>query len=136
MAQPMTRLANSARWHCAVLRVFGLLAFGVLASVASAENLPDPTRPTWAGYADDNAENAYSGPVLQSVLTSSGRKLAIINGQTVKQGDMIGNARVAKIGDAEVVLAEGREMQVLKLFPVVEKQPSPARPMAKNGMRQ
>ncbi|MDQ9170219.1 MSHA biogenesis protein MshK [Oxalobacteraceae bacterium R-40] len=135
MAQPVNPNINKACRYCGIL-----IAAGVYASwfvpPAFAENLPDPTRPTGAAYADENTGNVISGPVLQSVLTSSGRKLAIISGQTVKQGDSVGNARVVKISDAEVVLAQGKETQVLKLFPVVEKQPSTGRPASKNGMRQ
>lgn len=113
-----------------------LLAFGTAASMAFAETLPDPTRPSGVAYADTAEANTPGGPVLQSVLHSSGRKFAIINGQMVKQGDMIGSARVARIADAEVVLTDGKEKQVLKLFPVLEKQPSAARLAPKNGMQQ
>lgn len=113
-----------------------LLALGTAACVAFAENLPDPTRPSGAAYASAAEASAPSGPVLQSVLHSSGRKFAVINGQMVKLGDMVGSARVTKIGDAEVVLTDGNERLVLKLFPVLEKQPSSARSAPKYGMRQ
>lgn len=112
------------------------LILAVAATSAAAENLPDPTRPSGAPLAENEATNASRGPVLQSVLNSSGRKLAIISGQSVGQGDRIGNARVATIRDAEVVLVEGKETQVLKLFPVVEKQRSGVNVAPKNGMRQ
>ncbi len=131
MAQPMNAHKNNT---CKCLGM--LLALGFVVSPASAENLPDPTRPSGAVYADDNAAKTPSGPVLQSVLSSSGRKLAIISGQTVKQGDVIGNARVVRISDTEVTLAQEKETHVLKLFPVLTKQPSAAGSALKNGMRQ
>jgi MSHA biogenesis protein MshK len=131
MAQSVNTCTTKAGKHLGILLMLGLLA-----SAACAESLRDPTRPTGTSIVDNEAENVMRGPVLQSVLNSSGRKLAIISGQTVKQGDMIGNARVVNIRDAEVVLAQGKELQVLKLFPVVEKKPSTARPTFKNGMRQ
>jgi MSHA biogenesis protein MshK len=130
MAQSVKSRMNTACLYHAVLVVAGLLAVP-----AFGENLPDPTRPSGAAYADENMGNTHSGPVLQSVLTSAGRKLAIINGQTVKQGDMIGNARVARIGEGEVVLVQGKGTQVLKLFPVLEKEPIAGRPKSKNGMQ-
>lgn len=128
MAQPVTWRMDKISLHCCAL-----MGLGLLASAGFAENLPDPTRPTGAAYADANAVNVPAGPVLQSVLTSAGRKVAIINGQTVKQGDMVGDARVSRIADAEVVLTRGGETQVLKLFPVVEKQPSTVRPASGSG---
>lgn len=131
MAQSVNACKNNIRQRLGLLLVLGFAA-----STAIAENLPDPTRPSGAAYADENAGSLVSGPVLQSVLTSSGRKLAIINGQTVKQGDAIGNLRVEKIGDTEVVLARGKEVQVLRLFPAVEKRPSTVLTAPKNGMRQ
>lgn len=112
------------------------LILAVACSSAAAESLPDPTRPSGAAMAESEAADRPRGPVLQSVLNSSGRKLAIISGQSVRQGDKVGNARVVSIRDTEVVLVQGKETQVLKLFPVVEKQRSGVNVAPKNGMRQ
>jgi MSHA biogenesis protein MshK len=131
MAQPVSARMTAIRKHLGML-----LALGFVASAALAENLPDPTRPSGASMVNGSAENVPSGPVLQSVLNSSGRKIAIISGQSVKLGEMIGSARVVKIEDAEVVLAKGKDVQVLSLFPVVEKQPVAAYPLPMHGMRQ
>jgi MSHA biogenesis protein MshK len=91
------------------------------AKTAGAENLPDPTRPsTYAG----GAEPMNTGPVLQSVMISTGRREAIISGKTVRVGDKVGDARVIKIGETEVVLGKGKELQTLKLFPGIEKGPA------------
>lgn len=130
MAEPVKRLLKRFPVGCGLL-----CSLGFATAAALAESLPDPTRPTGAAYAEETANDAPRGPVLQSVLSSSGRRIAIISGQTVKQGDMIGNARVHRIRDTEVVLAQGRETQVLRLFPVLEKQPSTPRPAPKSGLR-
>lgn len=130
MAEPVKRLLNGFYVGRGLL-----IALGFAAATAVAENLPDPTRPSGAAYAEENANDAPRGPVLQSVLSSSGRRIAIISGQTVKQGDMIGNSRVHRIRDTEVVLAQGRETQVLKLFPVLEKQPSTPHPAPRSALR-
>lgn len=98
----------------------GLVAAMLLASAAAvAENLVDPTRPPAAIGGVANVPAAEL--VLQSVLVSPGRVSAIINGQTVKLGDKLGEAKVVKIGESEVVLRDGKGEQTLKLFPGLEK---------------
>ena len=89
---------------------------------AAAETLPDPTRPPPSlGHVENAEVPAATGPVLQSVLISAGRKVAVISGQTVKLGDKYGDARLVKISDSEVVLRSGKDLQTLKLFPGIEK---------------
>lgn len=92
-------------------------------SFVSAENLPDPTRPpaSFSAVPTNNPVVLTSGPVLQSVLISPGRMVAIISGQTVKLGGKIGEAQVVKITESEVVLRSGKETQTLKLFPDIKK---------------
>lgn len=113
-----------------------ILAFGcgltpMFACVPNAwgGDLPDPTRPPAALYTapGSSAHAAPSGPVLQSVFISGKNKLAIINGQTLKLGDKLGEAQLVKIAETEVVLREGKNLQTLKLFPGVEKHSSSQR---------
>ena len=88
---------------------------------ASAQELADPTRPPNAPAPGQDA-----GPVgtqLQSVLIAPGRRRAIINGKSVALGESVGEAKVVRISETEVVLQKGDETEVLKLFPGVEKQP-------------
>ena len=94
-----------------------------------AQALTDPTRPPGAqsalpGSSPGAQEDARSGTQLQSVLISSGRKLAVINGTTVPLGGMVGEARLVKITETEVVLKKGEETEVLKMFSGVEKRSS------------
>ncbi|MDB5773809.1 MAG: hypothetical protein JWM42_4183 [Burkholderia sp.] len=101
--------------------------FGTLFCVpfAHAENLVDPTRPPAALEQGSTAGGVTSsGPVLQSVLIAPGRTLAMISGQTVKVGDRVGEARVVKISETEVVLRNGKDLETLKLFPGIEKRRS------------
>ena len=93
-----------------------------MASV-QAQALTDPTRPPQANAASSGEPQDMPGTQLQSVLISSGRKLAIINGTMVPLGGMLGEAKVVKITESEVVLQKGSETEVLKLFPGVDKQP-------------
>ncbi|OGB23043.1 MAG: hypothetical protein A3I66_08475 [Burkholderiales bacterium RIFCSPLOWO2_02_FULL_57_36] len=100
-----------------------LLSTLMLAPMVSGQNLIDPTRPPASlRSAKDGAYlPATSGPVLQSVLVSPARKVAIISGQTVNLGGKFGDARVTKITESEVTLSGSNGVQTLKLFPGIEK---------------
>ena len=108
-------------------RLRALAAIAVLAMIAPAraQGLVDPTRPPNAPT-DSPQQDAgpAAGSALQSVLISPGRRLAIINGTTVAVGGMVGDAKVVKITETEVVLDRGGETEVLKLFPGIDKQPA------------
>ena len=97
---------------------------------AAAQTLRDPTRPpaSIGSPADQSGAKATGGPELQSVLISPTRRVAVIDGQTVTLGEKFGEARVVKIAESEVVLRNGQDLQVLKLFPGVEKQRKSNRP--------
>jgi MSHA biogenesis protein MshK len=87
---------------------------------AQAETLQDPTRPPASSLAASNAPAAASaGPRLQSILVAreaGGRRLAVIDGETVRLGEQFRGARLVRIGDNEVELARGTERQVLRLY--------------------
>ncbi len=80
----------------------------------------DPTRPPAAALPTAQDEEAVpAGPQLQSVLITYGtppRKLAVIDGVTVKVGDKVGAATVQSISAREVILRTGRARQVLKMY--------------------
>jgi len=104
----------------------GLLAAASLLALpaARAQGLVDPTRPPSASSAAGTAQDdAPGGAQLQSVLISQRRRLAIISGNTVALGDSVGDAKVVRITETEVVLQRGSETEVLRLFPSVDKQP-------------
>jgi len=94
---------------------------------AQAQALTDPTRPPSATAGAPASQQEASTTQLQSILLSSGRKLAVINGNMVRLGGMVGEARVVRISETEVVLKKGDETEVLKLFPGVDKLPSKRR---------
>ncbi|MEN3294214.1 MAG: biosis protein MshK, partial [Burkholderiales bacterium] len=100
------------------------------ARLAHAEDLADPTRPPAAlgQVGDGDASASAAGrPVLQSVMISPGRTMAMISGRMVRVGDKVGEARVTKISETEVVLRNGKELETLKLFPGVEKRRNSSR---------
>jgi MSHA biogenesis protein MshK len=102
------------------LRAMVFLAVVPWALTAGAQGLVDPTRPPGALAAGGDAA-ATSGPVLQSVMLSQGRKMAMISGELVVLGGRYGSARLVKLTESEAVLKDGAETTVLKLFPLVEK---------------
>lgn len=120
----------------------GLAIGGAMLAVvpAFAQGLPDPTRPPVALSDSGQQAAEAAAPVLQSVLISPSRRLAIIDGQTVRQGEKFGASRVVKITETEVVLrgggGNGNTTQILKLFPQVEKRPAASRDQPKAGRRQ
>jgi MSHA biogenesis protein MshK len=103
----------------AVQGVLLMLAQLMVGSVY-AEQLLDPTRPAdLGGHAQSGA--ASTGPVLQSVLISPQRRVAIISGKTLTVGEKFGESRIVSITESEVVMQNGKAMQTLKLFPDVQK---------------
>ncbi len=96
-----------------------LLSLCVAMSSAYAQ-LRDPTRPP-EQVGQSGEAGAPSGPILQSVLLSPTRKIAVISGQTVKLGEKFGDATLVRITESEVVLRSGSELQTLRLFPSIGK---------------
>lgn len=86
----------------------------------SAAALSDPTRPQdlspakleSLGIVMEEAEPTYT---LQYVLYSDRRRLAVINGQRVREGDRVDDARVLLIRPGEVRIGLPGEIRALKL---------------------
>lgn len=112
-AQPGTR--NSAPAAAALCAALALMP-----ALATAQAMNDPTRPA-TGYTEAEAGIAAGGPVLQSVMITPTFQSAIISGEVVQLGGKFGSARLVKISESEVVLKDGGETQILKLYPGVEK---------------
>lgn len=104
-----------------------LMASGLLASAcAQGQALADPTRPPASLITPQRTPDGaiVSAPVraeprLQSVLVSTragGRRIAVIDGKMVRQGQRVGDAVVVSISAREVVLRRGSQTQTLKLF--------------------
>lgn len=120
----MAKYINMAMGHLGALFTTGCFVICCLPLFAIAQSLTDPTRPPAAiavAESEASIQPSSVSPVLQSVLISALRKEAIISGRTVRVGDKVGEAWVIKITDNQVVLHGGKETQVLKLFPGIEK---------------
>lgn len=107
MSEP---IANNY-WQAVAAIAFGLL---LLAQVSKAngqnDQLADPTQPAQF-RGSESAENYR----LESILNSRQRRVAIINGQVLGVGEMLGDARVATIGRDRVGLQVGSKTISLKL---------------------
>ncbi|MGH8442345.1 MAG: hypothetical protein ACRETF_05525 [Nevskiaceae bacterium] len=91
----------------------------IAAGGAPAQQLGDPTQPTRMDEPQQAARAAQSGPRwrLQSTLVADDRRLAVINGRTVAQGERIDGATVRDVRPGGVTLeVEGRrvELRVLR----------------------
>lgn len=102
-----------------------LLLCLLLSSAAGAQTLGDPTQPPPEARllpAAGPDVPLYQGPVLQSVLIGShGREVAVIDGQTVRKGEKFKGALLVQVDKNHVVLQNGRNRQVLTLFPAEAK---------------
>ena len=122
MKQPKITKHNHRLIKPVAIYCFALATLGVGPNASTrAEMLRDPTRPPTIVFTPQERETIEVGPVLQSVSFASGRRTAIISGQNVKTGSKIGEARVVRINETEVLLQTGEGLQTLKLFPDVEK---------------
>lgn len=107
-------------------RVLCLLSVVAASTAAAAQaSLPDPTLPPAAGPADGASKASVGqatklGHRLQSVLISSERKLAVIDGRTVPLGGQIDGARVVDITEDGVTLRRGTQTETLPLHAGVQ----------------
>ncbi len=113
-------------------------ASGLLITLASAaQALTDPTQPPLELLRAATAGAAPRTP-LQSILLSSARKGAILNGQYVPLGGHFGNATLVKITETEVTLKSDQALEVLQLYPSSGKtsaRPTPDRKPEKTAKR-
>jgi hypothetical protein len=109
------------------LALHGFL-LAALATVGGAiAQVPDPTRPAAAVMAPE-AAGSLAMPVESGVQTvilrPGGKSAAVINGKYVSVGDMVGDKRVQKISESEVVLKGPGGREIIKVMPAIEKVPA------------
>lgn len=93
-------------------RYGSLILLSVLAAfkTAQAQALADPTRP--AQYHPAAAQAKLN---LQSILFGNSRRVAVINGKALTEGERIGGARILSISKDMVRLKRGDKIVRLKL---------------------
>lgn len=89
------------------------------AGFAGAQSLSDPTRPS--GYSAaaplEAAPLDTPTPVLSSVMVSPGRRVAVIDGEVVREGGRIGKFQVLSIDAGRVRLRGPQGYSTIKLLP-------------------
>ena len=105
-------------------RPLSVFCLGMVVAASAAAQVPDPTRPAGAVAAPEQggvgAQPVASG-VQTLILRSEGKSAAVINGQYVEVGGKLGDKRVVKISDSEVVLLGAGGREVIRLTPAIEK---------------
>ncbi len=81
-------------------------------------------RPPGARAAGAGAGSAPAGSGLQVVITSPGRKLAVIDGAVVPLGAAVRDGTLAGVSDSGAVLGKNGQRNVLPMHPNIDKRPS------------
>jgi len=111
MDDPLTR-HGVANVLCPL--VIALAAHGVVAA-----DLPDPTRPAITTASPDAAGMAAGDLVLQSVLISAERSVAVISGQVVPLGGQVDGWRLVRLTDTRAWLRGPEGERALTLYGAV-----------------
>lgn len=82
-----------------------------------AEELRDPTRPKQPRQAPQEVETPVTRYSVDSILVSDSRRIAVINGVSVAQGESVAGARVERIARDRVLLEVDGERRTLVLDP-------------------
>lgn len=70
------------------------------------------------------ARAAAESGVQTVILRRAGKSAAVVNGQYVEVGGKLGEKRVLKVSESEVVLMGEAGREVLKVTPAIEKVPA------------
>lgn len=105
------------------------LALFLAASAAQGAPFADPFRPPREAQAPAEgagAEKKVLTSRLESVLIAPDRRVAVIDGHQYLEGERIGNGRVLRISETEVVIRHSDRDEKLALFPDNAKRTSAA----------
>jgi len=103
------------------LNALGVLLLACASTAAWADSFYDPTRPPPAFLPPAMQQSAASAPVekpleLQSILLAPQRKIAVINGQSLKPGQSIRGYQLLSLGSSEARLLGPDGIITLKLL--------------------
>ena len=94
----------------------------VVTALAIATCLPavasvDPTRPAIASASVSSNDEAVAGELaLQSIFKRSTGYSAIISGTSYRVGDTLNEYTVSKINPKNVVITDGRQQKILRMY--------------------
>ena len=100
-----------------------LFGFFMMLSISAGAESVDPTKPvsynsdltSGSGEGDDVSISETAQIKLTSILFSEDRKIAVINGEFKKEGDMVGGYQVVQIFPYKVSLKKDNETKVVAL---------------------
>lgn len=95
------------------------IALSLIAGISglALADLQDPTRPTFLGDAAImTATEIRSDIRLSAIQIRADQRSATINGQTYREGQLIGQATVARIERDHVVIQTGENERIVYLF--------------------
>lgn len=82
-------------------------------TAAGADVLHDPMRPFAPRTPGEVTRKTESGYALSAILYSADRRVAVVNGEAVSEGDRVGAARIRRIARGEVELElDGRILRL------------------------
>jgi MSHA biogenesis protein MshK len=101
-----------------LLIIFSFFTLGINSSISYSAQ--DPTRPpSWmTGAAEINTSKKVL--ILQQILISDNRKIAVINDTLVSEGDMIEGAKVNRIDPDWVSIVRSGRRITLRLVPTIK----------------
>lgn len=109
-----------------MMRPYVFVLAGIVGAGSVLAQVPDPTRPAGALMTPETGSVAapVESGVQTVILRHGGKSAAVINGQYVAVGDKLGDKRVMKISESEVVLKGEGGREVIKVTPAIEKMPT------------
>lgn len=101
-----------------------MLGVSLAGPTLGAGELIDPTRPRIGVETSPAERKAVARPVwtLESTLVADDRRVAVINGELVSEGESVGGARVIEIRELDVLVQTPRGRMTLRLLPDVVKE--------------
>lgn len=110
------------------MRMPGFVVVLLLATSSVLAQVPDPTRPPAQMMTPEMDGSVAAVPAdagMQTVIVRRrGKSGAVINGQYVELGGKLGDKRVIRITESEVVLKGEGGREVIRLIPSIEKTPA------------
>lgn len=120
----MSRISRAA-WCRRVLVWAGLLAAGTCGGVAGAQALRDPTEPPPEAGLRPSPPGAVSTrlePGAGAIIVRDGKPYLVIGTRLYAQGQVLGQARIERIGETEIWLREGGVLRKVPVFSGVHRQ--------------
>ena len=102
---------------------FVVLSFVVMmgSALSAAIAAVDPTKPALVKGMSASESNLVDGDLaLQSIFKRSSGYSAIISGKSYREGDTVYEFTVSKINPKHVIITDGRQQKILRMYDAYE----------------